>query len=782
MTFAEAGNLIDGRYQLTKPFLVPGSSESSQAGIRVEAWNAIDTFRSAQVRLLLLDPGNPATVQALDAARRTAIFSSSRAVRVLSVSESGQIPAWICTELPYGEPLLTFFNSMPFPPAQIHAVCGEIATTLSGAREHGIRHLALNPSCVYVDLAGEVFIDGFGYAAFLAGIPHAVELSRDPLFGVEADRLEARGIVGLAASMLVGDPTVPAHQAIAEGAGDPDLDDQLRLVFSRENTGEGSLSPAELIRELAPWPYVAPHQFPRTQEEFGWAPPPVFATPTHSSLAQKAEQTTAPTPSTSASAPSPDEDALTFDEDESLFPPLHTDDEVALKTRDEQGDETKAEDFMNEREPEALKNSEAYEQKYGKVVGTAEDDNKGKEIDKELGFTPPEAPPVTPHWIRPKDFAEDETESDDKDEEEDYEEKAPQTVVLPSLGEGESPLSEVESENIESNMQVEESQPRREIESGVHPEPEVETPLDSGASLESTVSLELEAEPEHVRSSNHDHEPDPECESTSEMKLERPHTQSPVAGSSADKKKRALTQRAGIAGIKGSLTRRRGITRPGRTTSRRSLSWIFTTGAAALVVIGGIWAVTTFFSPTKEVVLPKPKLTSEPSMSAGSATPAPTPTQPSVESLPAPIISSIALLNPQGAQLDPATVAEQDSPATVTNAIDSNPNTVWRSWWYSNPNFVRKEGIGLEVKLAAESRVSEVNLQVNGEGGNVQWRNTTATAPNGGNVIAEGAMSSSTALKASEPIATDTVILWFTQLPTDNEGRYRISLAQVQVK
>ena len=72
---------------------------------------------------------------------------------------------------------------------------------------------------------------------------------------------------------------------------------------------------------------------------------------------------------------------------------------------------------------------------------------------------------------------------------------------------------------------------------------------------------------------------------------------------------------------------------------------------------------------------------------------------------------------------------------------------------------------------------------MNSNGGNVQWRvDASADQPETGTVLLEGPMSGQTILTPSAPIATDTIILWFNDLPIDAEGKFRIDLAEIYVR
>lgn len=465
------------------------------------------------------------------------------------------------------------------------------------------------------------------------------------------------------------------------------------------------------------------------------------------------------------------------------------------------------------------------------VDGSGESD-----VDPELGIVPPPAPGLAPQWVKPDEFAREmqddprssSTEPNDVAKSSGgtenlraSEEQAVENIVEPSetIDEDE-PIDPAEPVESGEDVEIDETKPDpadSEVVAGKEvPEVTVE-PTTSTARPEfdespvaddpyaAHVSTEdfppMEATPEGA-DANVDPHPTiqfapvtvssgeaPAIQPTAALPSQQSVTPAhPVGGfpgaphrASASPDPMSVPAR-GAGGPGGGRPARPG--NPGGSGKKYNPSKVITFGAFILVAVALIWAVSTLFSPTSTPNITKPAVSapatapSDSEEPTTSQTPEPEPTQ----ELPPPAISNVTLLNPQGAQLDPSNVAEQDSPATVPNTWDGNPGTAWRSWWYTNPSFVGKEGIGLEIQLAAEANVSEVVLNVDGQGGNVQWRNTTASAPNGGDVITEGAMGAETVLQAGDPLKTSTVILWFNSLPTDSEGQYRISISEVQVR
>lgn len=201
-----------------------------------------------------------------------------------------------------------------------------------------------------------------------------------------------------------------------------------------------------------------------------------------------------------------------------------------------------------------------------------------------------------------------------------------------------------------------------------------------------------------------------------------------------------------------------------------------------LVILVAFWAVKNLTRGTDPVSDETTSTESvDPTEEPTAAEPTEEPTEEPTKELPPPEIANVTLLNPQAALLDPSNVNEQDNPAGVPRAWDGDPNTYWSSWWYSDPEFWMKDGIGLEIELAEESTVNEVTLNVAGTGGLVQWRDTAAAAPNSGQVLAETSMSTGTLLRPEEPVNTKTVILWFEALPQASDGKNRIDLAEIEI-
>ncbi|WP_052436814.1 hypothetical protein [Georgenia sp. SUBG003] len=196
---------------------------------------------------------------------------------------------------------------------------------------------------------------------------------------------------------------------------------------------------------------------------------------------------------------------------------------------------------------------------------------------------------------------------------------------------------------------------------------------------------------------------------------------------------------------------------------------------AALVLVLFLVATRTLLAPPEPVALPRnnpaPTASAEPSPTAE-----PTPEETATTQEPAagpPAIASLAPLDPEG--------DGGENPDLAARAMDGDPATYWRSRSYVNPEYGMKTGIGLAITLQQRAEVSAVEVDLRGTGGLVQVRATSADAPTGGDVLAEGEMGPGTVFRF-DPVETDSIVLWFPRLPVaESDGKNRIELAEVRV-
>ena len=122
------GTVLAGRYRVLQP--LASDLEGSPA------WQATDQILDRSVRVCILVSGN--VPQALDAARRAALVSDPRLVRVLDVGSHEGV-SYVVTEEVRGPSLADLLARGPLTGDQARAIVGEVAAALEIARRHFTR-------------------------------------------------------------------------------------------------------------------------------------------------------------------------------------------------------------------------------------------------------------------------------------------------------------------------------------------------------------------------------------------------------------------------------------------------------------------------------------------------------------------------------------------------------------------------------------------------------------------------------------------------------------------
>ncbi|ROS26243.1 murein biosynthesis integral membrane protein MurJ [Cellulomonas sp. PhB150] len=246
------GAVLSGRYRVVQP------AESDLPG--ATAWQATDQILDRPVRVHVLSSGHIS--QGLDGARRAALVTDARLVRVLDVG-THEGHGYVVSEQVTGPSLADLLARGPLTADQARAIAGEAAAALEVARRRGVHHLALRPSSLHVTDDGRIVVSGLGLDAGLLGI-----VARDAHTTTRADTV---GLVRVLYAALTGhwpaDPSLPSFgvdlpeaptvdglpvppaELVADVPGDLDT---LCAVTLGPND-DGPHSPGELVRELEPW-------------------------------------------------------------------------------------------------------------------------------------------------------------------------------------------------------------------------------------------------------------------------------------------------------------------------------------------------------------------------------------------------------------------------------------------------------------------------------------------------------------------------------------------------
>lgn len=178
--------------------------------------------------------------------------------------------------------------------------------------------------------------------------------------------------------------------------------------------------------------------------------------------------------------------------------------------------------------------------------------------------------------------------------------------------------------------------------------------------------------------------------------------------------------------------------------------------------------------PTNTPVATSPSTPAPATAGATSGSPSASTGSPTVSGVAAEI-TGIQALDPQGDG------NENDSSAPL--AIDDDKSTTWRSDRYQSSSFGGlKKGLGLYLTLG-EGSVHSVVIEMPGStGGTVELR----TAPGPGldsSVVVSTATSQGgkVVITPTQPLAVPQLLLWFTDLPRQSNGEFRLVVSEITV-
>ncbi|MEI5003992.1 hypothetical protein RB202_02320 [Micrococcus yunnanensis] len=228
----------------------------------------------------------------------------------------------------------------------------------------------------------------------------------------------------------------------------------------------------------------------------------------------------------------------------------------------------------------------------------------------------------------------------------------------------------------------------------------------------------------------------------------------------------------------------------GRTRGGGPLALVLVVGLLAALVVGGVLLAQNLRGgPTPQAAAASSGSGSSESASdtpspSESTSPSPTPTSESAAAAPQPVqaLRSVPDL--------PEHEAEHD--ADLSNLIDGDPTTVWRTFAYARPNFGGYvESMNLVVQLEERTEVNEVTLQSTGATGGA-WFAYIADSPEGANAqeIGNGTFDQDTVsipvpFEGSEAEA-EYVIVSLTSLPqlegTTSDLPFGLRLGEIAVR
>lgn len=204
-------------------------------------------------------------------------------------------------------------------------------------------------------------------------------------------------------------------------------------------------------------------------------------------------------------------------------------------------------------------------------------------------------------------------------------------------------------------------------------------------------------------------------------------------------------------------------------TSKRGLSatpFVIVLMVAGLVA-SSIWAINAISAPTVPAIVSP---TGRPTGSTSSE-----PTQAPTTEIVLPVAKGAVALDPHG--------DNNEHPELQDLLVDGDATTAWYSRTYKTPDFggINKSGIGVAVTLEQKALVSSVLVSSTNKGGNVEIRATSGDNPEEGTVLASGPLDGETIFKLDTPTETESIVVWFTEMPTDEQGAHRIYLYEISL-
>jgi hypothetical protein len=258
----EPGIVLVERYRL--------SQQVSTDLAAATAWEAHDLILGREVRVTLVT--GPYSGDALDSARRAALVTDPRLVRVLDAGSDADGRKYVVTEPHTGSTLTEIVSSGLVDEQQARAIVGEAAAALGVAHARGVHHTALRPEAVRVD-GHQVRITGLGLDGGLAS---------GATLNVQPAQLDAQGLVALLyyamtarwpgqdleADWIAKDTLIPLP-ALLDASGavaplstlvphvDPDIDALVGRTFAAPGSTDGPMNPDDVTTALQPWGEVS---------------------------------------------------------------------------------------------------------------------------------------------------------------------------------------------------------------------------------------------------------------------------------------------------------------------------------------------------------------------------------------------------------------------------------------------------------------------------------------------------------------------------------------------
>lgn len=188
-----------------------------------------------------------------------------------------------------------------------------------------------------------------------------------------------------------------------------------------------------------------------------------------------------------------------------------------------------------------------------------------------------------------------------------------------------------------------------------------------------------------------------------------------------------------------------------------------------------------------------PSLSPKPAAHQGTArtTAPPSPAPPATPAAPIPRLSlsplptaskAQALTVASAAAFGPDGTSDGDNPGIVSRVVDGGG--AWHSSWYTTPEFGNlQSGTGILLDMGQPVTVNTVALELGGAvGADLQVRvGDTAVFGDMPTAVSASDVGGTVRLPLSAPASGRYVLIWFTRLPPNSDGKYEVSVYNATV-
>lgn len=134
---------------------------------------------------------------------------------------------------------------------------------------------------------------------------------------------------------------------------------------------------------------------------------------------------------------------------------------------------------------------------------------------------------------------------------------------------------------------------------------------------------------------------------------------------------------------------------------------------------------------------------------------------------------------------DPLGGDGSEKPAAIKNVHDGDPSTFWHTDGYFSAAFGNlKDGVGVVLDLGKVQQVGAVDVSFLGGTTSAELRttenSTVPSLPDGFTKVADGS-GMKVSLKPEEPVKARYVLVWLTNLPLSDDGRFRGKVSDIKI-